>query len=831
MTASGSFLFIHGIRTHAEWQKVFMERLQGDFRVHHFDYGRVGFAPLFLNSAQLRLVDQLYDALHPLVEKEAPVSVLAHSLGTVLFLKCLLKYPDISVDTVFLAGSVADEQFDWEPLLQPRPRVNLVVNFVASRDRSVRYGSFFLRRALHMGGAGVRGFQKGDLFVLNRQLPFFAHESVTNPRAIPELMAWAPGGTQRATYTHLIQAREELLNRSLLSLTVAALGSIAFIVPELVVERGIISWSGGSYKSLRDYRRERRGVRSAGNATATLILGDAGEGKTLFLLNEFLARFETFRTDPDGAIPIWLQVSRLAETGRTSLFEVVLDRIIANCPEYASRPFIVFLDGMDEWPSAALDAASLREITSLHMCAGVYLSSRTRFALSRYTQPFLKDMFSDVIELQKWTSHDARSFARSFIEKGEPEPSARVSIQREFEDIYQQLSSNGPALISPLVLTMVLVLLCMGTNSRVISANISEIYREIIALWIDRELGRVRQGAVDTVRVTAAWTDIAMRVFRSTRLSLHKGERALLTASEMDATEYHIVTSLLQYEPTTEGLRVFGFLHESFLEYFIARFTLEQLRAWSSDGQAQDLKKILAYPVDEIVAVFLKSMLEKMDADTRAHIATRLHLALSHVEYREQSGETEILFLNGLFYSAGRLDVREGASLLAEVWQAHRTGVAQYYPQAYITLLSGVSLNNLFDIEAEYVEQIVGTANSRESATMVGWHLIYYGDMPAVGIDRYVHSVSDPTLKAWIKSKTALLRRITSNTDRDVRLTLFHLCALWALATHHRYQFAQEELVAVDESLHVLATRYPEREKTAKKLRVALTGLISSPVD
>ena len=156
---------LHGIRTHASWQRAFSEvaTQKGlECRLDRWNYGYFSVVKFLLPSARLGRVSwfrETYDtefsgkdALFALSE-ERP-SIVAHSFGTYILGNALLRYPYLRFNKVLLCGSILPRSFPWEALIA-RGQVQAVRNEYGARDGWTRRVQWFVPGT---GPSGINGF-------------------------------------------------------------------------------------------------------------------------------------------------------------------------------------------------------------------------------------------------------------------------------------------------------------------------------------------------------------------------------------------------------------------------------------------------------------------------------------------------------------------------------------------------------------------------------------------------------------------------------------------------------------------------------------------------
>lgn len=131
-------VFIHGIRTHAPWQDVAEDEVRKipnavamSFGYDYFDVLRFWLPGIFRRRPIERSLQYLRDAQaqYP----AARMSVVAHSFGSYVLSRILIKNPDVRPNRVLLCGSIIPTNYRWDqvPCGLSRERV---VNEVGTRD-------------------------------------------------------------------------------------------------------------------------------------------------------------------------------------------------------------------------------------------------------------------------------------------------------------------------------------------------------------------------------------------------------------------------------------------------------------------------------------------------------------------------------------------------------------------------------------------------------------------------------------------------------------------------------------------------------------------------
>jgi pimeloyl-ACP methyl ester carboxylesterase len=188
---------IHGIRTHAHWQKVTGDILN-DHNIKHrsYDFGRYGLPRFLLSSSREKQVDNFYDFYNLIVKDKSLTlepddylkrpSIIAHSFGSYIVGYCMLKYRDVKFDKIILCGSILPVGFDWFTLFS-RDQVNFVRNEYGLKDSWSRIVGRAVRGT---GESGCNGFRFLSTIFSEERFDYFHHSDYFHPSHIENY--WIP---------------------------------------------------------------------------------------------------------------------------------------------------------------------------------------------------------------------------------------------------------------------------------------------------------------------------------------------------------------------------------------------------------------------------------------------------------------------------------------------------------------------------------------------------------------------------------------------------------------------------------------------------------------
>lgn len=141
-----SVVIVHGIRTRAEWEDIVIPALNSDPSIEaqvlgygYFDAVRL-IVPLslFRNSPVSTVTKKLRIILNHSEGK--PISIIAHSFGSYILSRILMRESDITFDKVILCGSIVPLTFKWEDYVHrishrfKAPKAAAILNECGTKD-------------------------------------------------------------------------------------------------------------------------------------------------------------------------------------------------------------------------------------------------------------------------------------------------------------------------------------------------------------------------------------------------------------------------------------------------------------------------------------------------------------------------------------------------------------------------------------------------------------------------------------------------------------------------------------------------------------------------
>ena len=193
---------LHGIRDNnvARWNKDLADTINklssGNVKVFSPTYNYLSAARFAVPTTRKKYIPVFQDwyteaiAAHP----NASIGVIAHSNGTYILAHSLSEVSSLTVNDVFLAGSVLPQTFDWDFIIGVKKQCQRVWNNRSVADIPVGYLCNLLRGMLMLdiGTGGYSGFS--SLYVQETAYYEGGHSAAIDPQHYNRIAEFAMGG-------------------------------------------------------------------------------------------------------------------------------------------------------------------------------------------------------------------------------------------------------------------------------------------------------------------------------------------------------------------------------------------------------------------------------------------------------------------------------------------------------------------------------------------------------------------------------------------------------------------------------------------------------------
>jgi hypothetical protein len=436
--------------------------------------------------------------------------------------------------------------------------------------------------------------------------------------------------------------------------------------------------------------------------------------------------------------------------------------------ERSRTGFAVIVDGLDEAGADHVSevAAALAELQMANVV--LVVASRREFFDRQYDtlQPNLTNLV-EILELCAWNEGDVLEFVGKYSDRvGSPQLSS--AVQR----ILNEVRGADEMLSNPMRLTLLLYLLVTGAavDPRDLREPYS-LYRAFYSEWIKKERNRGTGGFTPAI-IREGHTTLARWMYE------HKGEpchfidvmRQNASGSESLLSDSAFIELLIVGPNDPSDLVIVEFRHETIGEFLIAQDIIE---TFMHGGISID--DALGYTVADDVNSFVRSAMIEMSRPMvdkcLGNLAARYDALLpGTATAAELDGNLRVR--EQLLYYIGRLPL-EGCPPILKRGFRQETQPLLRRAAALGAILLGDS-----KIEGEYLA-LLDTPGEEILNRSV--QMVYFGDVHA-DLHTFVESGED-----WSKTRTAIFKRLTGTSLRDIRLRLWDLRTLRSFYESRNY--------------------------------------------
>ena len=459
-------------------------------------------------------------------------------------------------------------------------------------------------------------------------------------------------------------------------------------------------------------------ARSVLDRRSVLLLGKPGLGKTTSSLLSFRDIVGAVEVTVEGYAPLfanWRDLDDVLAIIAQSDFSLTADFVIRAllALPYGREPWpsqvplpnkqwVLELDGLDE--SSAERSTILRVIEALSQKSVLVVTCRSH-DYERYLQTS-SQYFNEIVQLEPWEDPHIQAYIRALRDAG----------RQQAADFIEHLIREGhfPEFLSiPLWLSL-LAFLGERTAARIGRyqqlVDDYEVLRTCSDAVAEDEVARYNLDPQDTDFLRVAWGKVAWAIHATRR-----DKRSLTTRELQEAIEFESDSprgrAILAFIDTL-GVRIIGFFHEVFHEYWLAEYLVEQLV--KQPANPSEIASLFRYQrsvvTNRLIRLHIKSR------ENASEIASRLREAF----WNAGNGE---FAKNQIVYLLGRIDDSQATrAFLSSIWHSNEETDFVKYSAAYAAIMLGDGA-----IESEYFRRL-STSDSYDRINR-GYHLFYYQDV------------------------------------------------------------------------------------------------------
>jgi hypothetical protein len=491
------------------------------------------------------------------------------------------------------------------------------------------------------------------------------------------------------------------------------------------------------------------------NGKRILLLGEAGQGKTIALKRVFSVLTDHFLSNQmkDSYVPIYLPLREFTYSTHNAaelLWAHLSDRFPLTFEDFSyllRKEQLVFLfDGLDEIKGERTQASINNQTTSGVFSYPSILSCRKSFyELYLSTSP-IQERYLLKIELQplELTENVKQRIAAFRDRKQRMTPKKTVLSSEEIIKAISRSPGLRDLARRPLLLTMILDLFTdpqatldlqavNGGSSNGSGWNLVKLYQGYTEKWLKNEAMKpgsiLRWNEKELLVQEFAQFIYAAKVPAASAYGLY--ETVTFTQEDMISFLERVPLHLLHHQPSrlledlctrtfliaSDGINYY-FIHKSFHEYYIARCIFDHIRRMGN--KIESITQVLQEFIPVEIANFLEGMLTdksipKYEKDQMTQNLIRVY------EQNSANGAQSTMIREHASYCLACLKTLEAVQFLE---QAYKNEPDKWVQRGIMVRLA-YSCNRA-DILNEYINFIY---RDPEAASInLGYHLVYYGD-------------------------------------------------------------------------------------------------------
>ena len=576
--------------------------------------------------------------------------------------------------------------------------------------------------------------------------------------------------------------------------------SFAFLFPDVFIDPRVVLRKRPTGKELRFTEWTRTSFRPG---VSFAVIGPSGVGKTTALIRTYLEVADAFLEGRSKTVPIFCELRAMRGAGpldRTRIIERIAEGLGVNLRASALGPdteTVFFLDGLDEF--AAIATEEERAATSSWPVFHEWhvLGARSEVYLQLLMGSEIERLHTEAIELQQWDlQQEVQPFIEAYFRKtvSNWHPEAR-----RFKSFLLDNQLTG-LVATPLAATMLIAVWRYEDKPDKVNIRTkSELYGRFFRNFVSSEAQRDSVEARDPTVIMSALKEAAWQLYHLQRDYSRKTPTVNLeTLSKMVGVAVGVPGHVLQHSRgflSVLDVRQVGsdlgasdvraFRHESLQAFLVAEALFDALVSGQRSLEAA-LRTVFTYEVN----TFVRELLEK-ETERRPTIEqSLLNLYSTSLSSGNRAGAVQVR--NGAVYYLGRL----GSTELRRIYDGVREGRIPEHPMVKGTMASGLILMNDEQGELDYLGNLYeGHPDDVRTRT---FHLVYYGDLRNKGPDSLLIDEPTPGVDDWRRTRAALVGRLQSVNERDLRLRAFDLRVFRRFCETRLYrEFTPEERAAV----------------------------------
>jgi len=560
--------------------------------------------------------------------------------------------------------------------------------------------------------------------------------------------------SDKSNLLNIHQAQEEMINNSSLLPWASTIqsASFGFLLPDLYIQPSIHThkYPSSSTFELSSF------IENKGTGKNIILIGIPGSGKTTTLRALFF-KFMV-KSDQENILTLYFTAKEIiAHAPKKAYTLISLLRatysISIRTDDFSMyNSIVIFIDGVDEINIINLNVLFKFLLNLKKNNINFWISVRSDI-YNRHilNSPSYYSLFYEVCELVDWTSEQGKALIQCYSKK-----TGNIFIIDNVNTLLMKNNKISSFLENPFKLSLLIFILSDKTYdlSR-IDANDYTLYKEFYLQWLNQENNR-GTSCNDYNYIHDSHIKIALALYR---------ERSSIYLQSIFYNEENInrvindsaIVGLLLYSTTLMGTIVEKFQHETLAEFLVAESII---RCFHDNMELSErLSVIYNYEVNQ----FVRSAFETMSLTERDLILNNLSKKYNELLVDETVATEQIR--EQIIYYVGRIPLDSPPVILKNAYDNEKNSIAKRAAAISLILLGDEV------VEADFIETLV--IDDKLDLLNRSIQLIYFGDAQGD-----FHTYKDDEFISWENSKRTILKRLSSNSVRDVRLRLWDIVTL-----------------------------------------------------
>jgi hypothetical protein len=509
---------------------------------------------------------------------------------------------------------------------------------------------------------------------------------------------------------------------------------------------------------------------------------------------------------------------------------------------------LVLIDGIDEaFPSAYRQMGSF-DPTRVSLSYPHIATCRDDFFRRSLGGAEFCTHYDEILFIEPWTiDREVPLFLENYL--GELDSDVDAEKKKELLGLIERFAQGEDARLTPLVVTTILFLWRYDYDHmmRDEPKTFAALLGRFLQIWARREAQNPACASGSEEELLAAYEDTAWMLYE-TRAS--QGEllqvnviREFARKNGVGAKQAQADRGVLSVLRISTGGQVLSFAHEALYEYLLARMATRVLATKGARGPI--VGRLLGHSVNELG----RQILGDLPGDERGRVVAQLER-----EYFRLRGSTRGLVgrivrwvgarVRGgawakravddatvrrvnVCYFWGRLEANTGGERIKCLFDRLVARTLWEHEMVVNTVGSSILLLDDAELERAYIERL--SDDGAVDRCNRSYHRVYYGDAGYTSPDGLLRDELAGERDDWPKTRQALLRRLSSQEDRDVRLRSLDLVTFRRLCeTRGIPRLGEEELRIISDSTIDLGVLIEDRRDVVRSEHSLLCDLLAS---